>query len=96
MAEIEVEVRDMTDNKRMLFAVPDNQSIDKLTEVFVDHFGLPKVGFDGNPQFYDLHMYDPQTHTNKKLNDQKTLAEAGVSQGAILKLITVTIAGADS
>jgi uncharacterized ubiquitin-like protein YukD len=93
MAEITVDVRDMTDNKKMLFIVPDNQPIEKLIEVFIDHFQLPKVGFDGNPQFYDLHVFDRLTQTNKKLNDQNTFSQSGVSEGAILKLITITIAG---
>jgi len=93
MADLNVEVRDMTDNKRMNFTVPDDQPIDRLTEVFVDHFQLPKTGFDGNPQFYDLHLFDQKTQTNKKLDDHKTLFQAGVKEGSILKLITITVAG---
>lgn len=89
MATINVTVFDSTENKRVPVELPDDAPANKLIGVLIDKLSLPKTGPDGAPLSYKFH----HKNSGRQLQDQQTLAEAGVEDGHILRLQPEITAG---
>ena len=89
MPTINVTVFDSTENKRVPVELPDDAPVNKLLAVLIDKLSLPKAGPDGAPLSYKFH----HKNSGKQIQEQQTLAAAGVSDGDILRLQPEITAG---
>ena len=89
MATINVTVFDSTENKRVPVELPDDAPANKLLNVLIDKLSLPKSGPDGAPLSYKFH----HKNSGKQIQEQQTLAAAGVQDGDILRLQPEITAG---
>ncbi len=89
MAAINVTVFDSTENKRVPVELPDDAPVNKLLAVLIDKLSLPKAGPDGAPLSYKFH----HKNSGKQIQEQQTLAAAGVRDGDILRLQPEITAG---
>jgi len=89
MANINVTVFDSTENKRVPVELPDDAPVNKLLAVLIDKLSLPKAGPDGAPLSYKFH----HKNSGKQIQEQQTLAAAGVRDGDILRLQPEITAG---
>lgn len=89
MATINVTVFDSTENKRIPVELPDDAPVSKLLAVLIDKLSLPKAGPDGAPLSYKFH----HKNSGKQIQEQDTLAAAGVRDGDILRLQPEITAG---
>jgi hypothetical protein len=91
MAQIRVSILDHTGGKKTVVELPDDVPMNQLIPALVGSMNLP-VHQGGNPISYRLDMPE----SGERLEDEATLAEAGVEAGAILSLFPeVTAGGAD-
>lgn len=89
MSSIEVTVYDATENKRVPVELPDDAAANKLIAVLVGKLSLPTKGPDGAPLSYKFH----HKNSGKQIQDNQTLAQAGVASGDILRLQPEITAG---
>ncbi len=89
MANINVTVFDSTENKRVPVELPDDAPVNKLLAVLIEKLSLPKAGPDGAPLSYKFH----HKNSGKQIQEQQTLAGAGVRDGDILRLQPEITAG---
>ena len=89
MPSIEVTVYDATENKRVPDELPDDATANKLIVVLVEKLTLPTKGPDGAPLQYKFH----HKNSGKQIQDNQTLAQAGVASGDILRLQPEITAG---
>ncbi|HOD49334.1 MAG TPA: EsaB/YukD family protein [Candidatus Hydrogenedentes bacterium] len=89
MAMINVTVFDSTENKRIPVELPDDAPVIKLVSILVQRLSLPQNGPDGAPLSYKFH----HKNSGRQLQEQQTLAEAGVQDGDILRLQPEITAG---
>ena len=89
MATINVTVFDSTENKRVPVELPDDAPANKLLAVLIDKLKLPTTGPDGEPLSYKFH----HKNSGKQIQEQQTLAAAGVQDGDILRLQPEITAG---
>ena len=89
MATINVTVFDSTENKKIPVELPDDAPVSKLLAVLIDKLSLPKAGPDGAPLSYKFH----HKNSGKQIQEQLTLAAAGVQDGDILRLQPEITAG---
>ena len=89
MGMITVEVWDTTGNKRQAAEVPDDAPVNRIMAVLVDRLSLPKNSPDGQPMVYKFH----HKASGKQLVDEQTLAEAGVKEGDVLRVVPEITAG---
>jgi uncharacterized ubiquitin-like protein YukD len=89
MPDINVTVIDSTEIKRIPVQLPDDAKANKLIAVLVDKMKQPKTGPDGDPLIYKFH----HKNTGRQIQDTMTLAQAGVKNGDILRLVPEIIAG---
>lgn len=89
MATITVTVFDSTENKRIPVELPDDAPVNKLIGVLIDRLNLPHAGPDGAPLSYKFH----HKNSGRQLQDQQSLAQAGVVDGDILRLQPEITAG---
>jgi uncharacterized ubiquitin-like protein YukD len=57
--------------------------------VLIERMSLPKNSPDGQPMSYKFH----HKATGKQLSDEQTLAEAGVKEGDVLRVVPEITAG---
>ena len=89
MATINVTVLDSTENKRVPVELPDDAPANKLLAVLIEKLSLPKSGPDGGPLSYKFH----HKNSGKQIQEQQTLAAAGVQDGDTLRLQPEITAG---
>src|SRR5258708_37004607 len=82
MPTINVTVFDSTENKRVPVELPDDAPCNKIVAVLVQKLRLPTNGPDGAPLSYKFH----HKNSGRQIQDSQTLGEAGVKEGAILRL----------
>lgn len=89
MPYINVTVYDSTENKRVPAELPDDAPCSKIVTVLVQKLQLPTNGPDGAPLSYKFH----HKNSGRQIQDSQTLAQAGVSEGDILRLQPEITAG---
>ena len=89
MAIITVTVFDSTENKKVPVELPDDAPVNKLISVLIGRLNLPRNGPDGAPLSYKFH----HKNSGRQLQDQQSLASAGVKDGDILRLQPEITAG---
>jgi uncharacterized ubiquitin-like protein YukD len=89
MGTTNVEVWDTTGNKRQTAELPDDAPVNRIMAVLIERMSLPKNSPDGQPMSYKFH----HKATGKQLSDEQTLAEAGVKEGDVLRVVPEITAG---
>ena len=89
MPDIMIEVWDATGNKRQQVEVPVESEVNRVIAVLVDRMTLPRHSPDGQMMSYKFH----HKASGRQLLDTQTLADAGVSNGDILRLQPEITAG---
>jgi hypothetical protein len=87
---MDLTVIDATGNKTEQVSVPDNVAAGRIVGKLVERLGLPAVGPDGQPLSYKFH----HKLSGRQINDNETLAGAGVNENDILRLVAEITAGA--
>jgi len=88
--KIQLTMVDEAGAKETKIRAPTNWTIRKLVSSYVSKLKLPTIGKDGQPITYHAIL----KRTNTQLDDSKTLAEEGVVEGDVLKLVMTRIPGA--
>jgi uncharacterized ubiquitin-like protein YukD len=89
LAKINVVIVDVTGSKEQDALLPDDIAISKIIDKLVDVLHLPAVNTAGVPITYKfLHKV-----TGRHLLDNMTLAQCGVNEGDVLRLIPEITAG---
>ncbi|MGC4033431.1 MAG: EsaB/YukD family protein [Tepidisphaeraceae bacterium] len=91
MALITVEVWDATGNKKRQVEMPDDAPMQRILAVLIEKMSFPQHGPDGQLLSYKCQ----HRTTGKQLLDEQTLAEVGVKDGDVLRLLPEITAGAD-
>ena len=89
MGMVTVEVWDSTGNKRQTAELPDDAPVNRIMAVLIERLALPKSSPDGQPMSYKFH----HKASGKQLSDNQTLAEAGVAEGDVLRVVPEITAG---
>lgn len=89
MGMVTVEVWDATGNKRQTAELPDDAPVDRIMSVLIERLDLPRTSPDGQPMSYKFH----HKASGKQLSDEETLAEAGVAEGDVLRVVPEITAG---
>lgn len=93
MAYINVEVWDVTGNKKDTVEVPDDVPVNRAIVVLIERLNYPKYDPAGGQLLsYKLH----HRPTGKQLMDEHTLHQNGVKEGDIVRLIAEITAGANN
>lgn len=87
---MDITVVDATGNKREEASVPDAVACGRIVAKLVELLALPTVGYDGQPLSYRFH----HKRTGQQLRDDETLADAGVAEHDVLRLVAEVTAGA--
>jgi len=82
-------VVDATGNKAEEVSVPDNVASGRIVGKLVNLLELPTAGPDGQPLSYKFH----HKQSGRQINDNETLAEAGVGENDVLRLVAEITAG---
>jgi len=91
MGMVTVDVWDTTGNKRQAAELPDDAPVNRIMAVLVERLNLPKNSPDGQPMSYKFH----HKASGKQLSDEQTLAEAGVKDGDVLRVVPEITAGSN-
>ena len=86
---MDLTVVDATGNKTEEVTVPDNVAAGRIVGKLVQLLELPTVGPDGQPLAYKFH----HKQTGRQLNDNESLADAGVNDNDVLRLVAEITAG---
>jgi hypothetical protein len=86
---MDLTVVDATGNKTEEVTVPDTVAAGRIVGKLVTLLQLPTVGPDGQPLSYKFH----HKQTGRQVNDNETLADAGVSDNDVLRLVAEITAG---
>jgi hypothetical protein len=86
---MDLTVVDATGNKAEEVSVPDNIAAGRIIGKLVELLQLPSVGPDGQPLSYRFH----HKQSGRQINDGDTLAEAGVHDNDVLRLVAEITAG---
>lgn len=90
MGLVTVEVWDATGNKKRTVEMPDDAPLQRILAVLIDRMNFPQYGPDGQLLSYKCQ----HRATGKQLLDTQTLAEVGVKNGDVLRLLPEITAGA--
>ena len=94
MAYLNLEIWDATgsQNKREAVELPDDVQINRIVVLLVERLAYPRYDPTGGQLLsYKLHLQ--RTHT--QLGDRQSLAQSGVVDGDVLRLIPEITAGRD-
>ncbi len=91
MSTITIEVWDATGNKKQLVELPADAPVNRVIAVLVERMNLPRHSPDGQMMSYKFH----HKSSGKQLLDDKTLSDADVRDGDVLRLQPEITAGAD-
>lgn len=86
---MDLTVVDATGNKTEEVSVPENVAAGRIVGKLVGLLQLPTVGPDGQPLSYKFH----HKQTGRQVNDNETLADAGVNDNDVLRLVAEITAG---
>lgn len=86
---MDLTVVDATGNKTEEVTVPENVAAGRIVGKLVTLLELPTVGPDGQPLSYKFH----HKQTGRQVNDNETLADAGVNDNDVLRLVAEITAG---
>ncbi|MGB9004702.1 MAG: EsaB/YukD family protein [Candidatus Aminicenantales bacterium] len=90
MPYLTIEVRDLFGNKSDQVEVPDDVPINRLLVLLIERLAYPRYDATGGQLLsYKLHHLG----TQKQLLDDQTLAQSGVRDGDVLRLIPEITAG---
>lgn len=89
MEMMDVTVIDATGNKSQIVSLPANIASGRIAGKLVEKLELPAIGPDGQPLSYKLH----HKQSGRQINDGETLADAGVGQNDVLRLVAEITAG---
>jgi hypothetical protein len=89
MGFITIEAWDATGNKRMPVEVPDDVEINRILVVLIEKMKMPRNAPDGQLLSYKFH----HQASRRQLQDEQTLAQAGVVEGDVLRLQPEITAG---
>lgn len=86
---MDLTVVDATGNKTEEVSVPDTVAAGRIVGKLVQLLQLPSAGPDGHPLSYKFH----HKQSGRQIADDETLAEAGVSDNDVLRLVAEITAG---
>jgi hypothetical protein len=82
-------VVDATGNKTEEVSVPETVATGRIIGRLVEVLNLPVIGPDGQPLSYKFH----HKQSGRQINDNETLAQAGVVEHDVLRLVAEITAG---
>lgn len=88
MAKLRITLVDHLRGHKTKVEVPDNVTMNRLVPALAAKLGLP-TDQDGQPVTYRL----DNRETERRIGEDETLAEAGVTEGAVLALFPEVTAG---
>ncbi len=88
---MDLTVVDATGNKAEEVSVPDGVAAGRIVGKLVELLQLPVIGPDGLPLSYKFH----HKQSGRQVNDNETLAQAGVNEHDVLRLVAEITAGAE-
>jgi hypothetical protein len=86
---MDLTVVDATGNKTEEVTVPENVAAGRIVGKLVQLLQLPSVGPDGQPLSYKFH----HKQSGRQIGDNDTLADAGVGENDVLRLVAEITAG---
>jgi hypothetical protein len=86
---MDLTVVDATGNKAEEVTVPETVAAGRIIGKLVGMLQLPTVGPDGQPLSYKFH----HKQSGRQINDNETLADAGVHENDVLRLVAEITAG---
>lgn len=86
---MDLTVVDATGNKTEEVSVPDSVAAGRIVNKLVQLLQLPAAGPDGLPLSYKFH----HKQSGRQINDDETLAAAGVNENDVLRLVAEITAG---
>lgn len=86
---MDLTVVDATGNKTEEVTVPDHIAAGRIVGKLVQLLQLPSVGPDGQPLSYKFH----HKQSGRQIGDNETLADAGVAENDVLRLVAEITAG---
>lgn len=86
---MDLTVVDATGNKAEEVTVPETVAAGRIVGRLVQMLQLPAVGPDGQPLSYKFH----HKQSGRQINDNETLADAGVHDNDVLRLVAEITAG---
>jgi len=86
---MDLTVVDATGNKTEEVSVPETVASGRIVGKLVQLLQLPSVGPDGQPLSYKFH----HKQSGRQIPDDATLAEAGVAENDVLRLVAEITAG---
>jgi hypothetical protein len=89
MADISIEVWDVTGNKKSIVELPDDEPVNRIIVVLVERMSLPINSPDGRLMSYKFH----HKRLGRQIPDDETLAKAGVIEGDVVRLQPEITAG---
>ena len=89
MGLVTVEVWDATGNKKRQVEMPDDAPLQRILAVLIERMSFPQHGPDGQLLSYKCQ----HRTTGKQLLDDQTLADVGVKDGDVLRLLPEITAG---
>lgn len=89
MGLITVNVWDATGNKRQEVQMPDDAPLNRILAVLLEKMRFPQYGPDGQLLSYKFH----HRASGRQLLESQTLAESGVKDGDVLRLMPEITAG---
>lgn len=89
MGTLNIVITDATGSKRQDVTVPDDAPAIRIVAKLVEVLKMPLAAPDGMPMSYKFH----HVGSGRQLRDSATLAESGISQGDVLRLVPEITAG---
>ncbi len=86
---MDLTVVDATGNKTEEVTVPNDVAAGRIVGKLVGLLQLPVTGPDGQPLSYKFH----HKQSGRQINDNETLAAAGVNENDVLRLVAEITAG---
>lgn len=86
---MDLTVVDATGNKTEEVTVPETVASGRIVGKLVQMLQLPTVGPDSQPLSYKFH----HKQSGRQINDNETLADAGVHDNDVLRLVAEITAG---
>lgn len=86
---MDITVIDATGSKTEEASVPGEAASGRIVAKLVELMSLPRVGPDGQMLSYKFH----HKQSGRQINDNQSLADAGVSEGDVVRLVPEITAG---
>gem|GEM_PF-1761511 len=89
VGNIEIEVWDVTGNKKTIVDVPDDEPVNRIMVVLTEKMSLPAYAPDGRLMSYKFH----HKRLSRQIPDKETFFQAEVKSGDILRIQPEITAG---